>query len=162
MNEILLQSNKVDYGTPQWLFDKLNKEFDFGVDVCANKENSKCHYYIDNCLTINDWTIPFQKRPICFMNPPYGRQIGKFIKKAYEESLKGCTVVCLLAARTDTRWWWDYCLKAIEIRFLKGRLKFGGGEYSAPFPSAIVIFTGRQENNPVIKWTNYDNRKTNK
>ena len=140
-NEQLFTSNKKDWETPQWLFDKLDKEFKFDIDVCANTENSKCNIYFNDCLNFG-WKAFFnqRKRPVCFMNPPYGRQIGKFIKKAYEESLNRCITVCLLPARTDTRWWWDYCLKASEIRFLKGRLKFGGAINSAPFPSAIVIF----------------------
>jgi len=73
------------------------------------------------------------------MNPPYGRVIGQWVKKAYESSLDGATVVCLLPARTDTSWWHDYCMKG-EIRFVRGRLKFGGARGNAPFPSAVVIF----------------------
>ncbi len=161
MNKILLSSNNMDYETPQWLFDELDKEFSFDVDICADKNNHKCDKYATkemNCLR-HSWG-----HVVCFMNPPYGRKISLFIKKAYEESLKGSTVVCLIPSRTDTKWWWDYCLKAIEIRFLKGRLKFGVETNSAPFPSAIVIFKGYQEmdNNPFIRWVNYGNRKTNK
>lgn len=78
------------------------------------------------------------------MNPPYGREIGKWVRKAYESSLGGTTVVCLLPARTDTRWWHDYCMKG-EIRFIRGRLKFGGHKNSAPFPSAVVIFRGNKK-----------------
>jgi len=73
------------------------------------------------------------------MNPPYGREIGKWVKKAYESAQSGATVVCLVPARTDTAWWHDYCAKG-EIRFVRGRLKFGGSKNSAPFPSAVVIF----------------------
>ena len=76
----------------------------------------------------------------CWMNPPYGRGIGKWVQKAYEESLKGTLVVCLLPSRTDTKWWHDYVMKAKEICFIKGRLKFGGAKNSAPFPSCVVIF----------------------
>ncbi len=99
------------------------------------------------------------------MNPPYQKKqkgqpgIGDFIKKAYEESLKDCTVVCLLPARTDTIWWHDYCIKAKEIRFLKGRIKFIGGASSATFPSAIVIFKKWNEINPIIRWVDYRNKK---
>lgn len=75
-----------------------------------------------------------------FMNPPYGRVIGDWIAKAYEESQKGATVVCLIPARTDTRYWHDYVMKAAEIRLVRGRLKFGNGKNSAPFPSAVVVF----------------------
>ena len=73
------------------------------------------------------------------MNPPYGRTIGLWMKKAYEESCNGALVVCLVPARTDTKWWHDYSMKG-EVIFLRGRLKFGGHKNSAPFPSAIIIF----------------------
>lgn len=75
------------------------------------------------------------------MNPPYGKEIGKWVKKAYEESLKGTKVVCLLPARTDTKWFHEYCLKG-KIEFIKGRLKFGKSKNSAPFPSMVVVFGG--------------------
>lgn len=74
-----------------------------------------------------------------FMNPPYGRGIGEWVKKAFDSAMGGAVVVCLLPARTDTKWWHDYCMKG-NIRFIRGRLKFGDGKNSAPFPSAIVIF----------------------
>ena len=78
----------------------------------------------------------------CWMNPPYGREIIKWMKKAYQESLKGCTVVCLVPSRTDTIWWHDYAMKG-EITFIKGRLKFGNQSNPAPFPSAVVVFKGK-------------------
>ena len=77
------------------------------------------------------------------MNPPYGRVIGKWTQKAYESSLSGATVVCLIPARTDTKYFHDYCFPYGEVRFIKGRLKFGGCEDSAPFPSAVVVFRGK-------------------
>lgn len=77
---------------------------------------------------------------VTFCNPPYGREIGKWVRKAYEESKKGPTVVMLLPARTDTKWFHDYIYGKAEIRFIRGRLKFGGGENSAPFPSMVVVF----------------------
>ena len=166
MNNILLQSNKSDYGTPDWLFNMLNKEFHFDADVCADENNHKCKNYSTkeiNCLR-HSWGYGTY-----FMNPPYQKKqkgqpgIGDFIKKAYEESLKGCVVVCLIPARTDTIWWFDYCIKAKEIRFLKGRLKFIGGASSATFPSAIVIFKKWNEINPfitpIIRWVDYRNKK---
>lgn len=79
------------------------------------------------------------------MNPPYGREIIHWVKKAYETSIQGTTVVCLLPSRTDTKWWHEYCMKG-EVRFIKGRLKFGGSKNSAPFPSAVVIFRKRVSN----------------
>jgi phage N-6-adenine-methyltransferase len=121
--------------TPQDLFDTLNLEFNFSLDVCAVAENTKCSIFFSpeqNGL-IQEWS------GVCWMNPPYGRDIKKWIKKAYEASLKGATVVCLVPARTDTAWWHDYVMRG-EIRYIRGRLKFGKAVNSAPFPSAIVIF----------------------
>lgn len=80
------------------------------------------------------------------MNPPYGKEIAKWMKKAYEESLKGATVVCLTFARTDTKWWHDYAMKAAEIRFIKGRVRFEGADSSAPFPSVVIVFRPPFEN----------------
>lgn len=122
--------------TPQHVFNELNKEFQFDIDVCAVKENAKCAVFFSPEID----GLKQEWKGTCWMNPPYGRQIHLWVKKAYESSLKdGVTVVCLLPARTDTKWWHDYCMKG-EIRFIKGRLKFGDGKNSAPFPSAIVIF----------------------
>lgn len=143
MNKILLSSSYMAWETPKEFYDKLDEEFGFTLDVCANADNHKCELYLserDDGLSC-DWG-----GNICWMNPPYGRQISKWIKKAYESSLKGAIVVCLIPARTDTAYWWDYCMKG-EIRFIRGRIKFKGrnakGEIvqnSATFPSAIVIF----------------------
>lgn len=136
MNTDAMFSSKTDQSeTPQWLFDELNKEFEFTLDVCATADNAKCKEFFspeDDGLS-QDW------RGVCWMNPPYGRKISEWIEKAYKESQNGATVVCLVPSRTDTRWWHDYCVKG-EIRFLKGRLKFGNCKNSAPFPSAIVVF----------------------
>jgi len=137
MNDVHFSSKSDEWETPQWLFDELDAEFEFVLDPCCTIDNKKCNlfYSKDRSGLVKRWH-PFG--PV-FMNPPYGREIGKWVKKAYEESQKGCTVVCLLPGRTDTKWFHDYCLKG-EIRFLKGRLKFGNAKYSAPFPSIIVIF----------------------
>jgi phage N-6-adenine-methyltransferase len=136
-------SAKDDWETPQELFDLLNDEFHFTVDVCATKETAKCDRYYtpqDSALKI-PWI-----GEVCWMNPPYGRQIGHWVAKAGHEGARYNTmVVALLPARTDTQWWWNHCATADEIRFLKGRLKFGGHENSAPFPSAIVVFATRKE-----------------
>lgn len=135
INNGLFTSNTDLWATPQGFFDKLNKEFSFTLDVCATDENAKCEKY----YTETDDGLAQEWSGICWMNPPYGREIGKWVKKAYESSLTGATVVCLLPSRTDTKWWHDYCMKG-EIRFIKGRLKFGDSKNSAPFPSAIVVF----------------------
>ena len=129
-------SSKTDlWATPQSFFDKYNAMYNFTLDVCATHDNAKCSTYFtkeQNGLS-KDWI------GICWMNPPYGRDIKHWIKKAYESSLNGATVVCLLPARTDTSWWHDYCMKG-TIEFIRGRLKFGNSKNSAPFPSAVVVF----------------------
>lgn len=127
-----------EWSTPQEFFDKLDAQFHFTLDVCAVPENAKCERYFTpeiNGLS-QKWT------GVCWMNPPYGRGIGKWIRKAYESSLGGVTVVCLIPARTDTSWWHDYVMRG-EIQFLRGRLCFspnGDRSRRAPFPCAIVIF----------------------
>lgn len=129
------------WATPQDFFDKLNTEFGFTLDVCANKDNAKCADYFtaEQDGLAQDW------RGVCWMNPPYGRGIGAWMRKAHEASKAGATVVCLVPARTDTAWWWDYAIKG-EIRFIRGRLKFGGQKANAPFPSAVVIFRADNDN----------------
>lgn len=132
-------SKTVVWGTPQDFFDKLNAEFGFETDVCAIAENAKCPRYFTPEMDglAKEW------RGVCWMNPPYGREIGAWMRKAYESSKAGATVVCLVPARTDTRWWHDYAMRG-EIRFIKGRLKFGGCAVNAPFPNAVVIFRPRK------------------
>lgn len=127
-----------DWATPQDLFDKLNNHFNFTLDVCASDDNAKCSEYftVDDDGLQQDWTTT---PGAAFMNPPYGREIIHWMKKAYESSLEGATVVCLVPARTDTKWWHDYATKG-DVLFLRGRLKFGNAKNSAPFPSAIVVF----------------------
>ena len=134
----MFTSKTDEWETPQDFFDELNQEFNFELDVCALPSNAKVTRYYSPAEDglAQEWT------GVCWMNPPYGRQIGKWIEKAYRESQNGAIVVCLLPSRTDTRWWHDYCMKG-EIRFIKGRLKFGGSKNSAPFPSAVVIFEGK-------------------
>ena len=140
MNNELMFSSKTDlWATPQDFFDKYNAKYGFQLDVCATKENAKCSRY----FTIDDDGLSQEWNGICWMNPPYGRNIKHWVKKAYESSLNGATVVCLLPARTDTAWWHDYCIKG-QIEFIRGRLKFGGSKNSAPFPSAVVTFGGQK------------------
>jgi site-specific DNA-methyltransferase (adenine-specific) len=137
--KVHFSSKSNEWETPKDFYNKLNNEFDFTLDPCCTKQTAKCKKYYtikDNGL-IQDWS-----NERVFMNPPYGREIGKWIKKAYNESIKGALVVCLIPARTDTRYWWDFIFPYAEIRFIKGRLKFtnNGKSAPAPFPSAIVIF----------------------
>lgn len=130
------------WATPQPFFDRLNAEFGFTLDPCSDGTNNKCAKYFtaETDGLAQDWAPE-----IVFMNPPYGRNIGDWIRKAYEESRKGATVVALIPSRTDTRYWHDYVMKAEEIRFIKGRIKFGDGSGPAPFPSAVVVFRNCNE-----------------
>ena len=133
-------SSKTDlWYTPQDFFKKYDDVYKFETDVCATDDNTKCaKYYTEEMDGLSqEW------RGVCWMNPPYGRTISKWMKKAYESSLSGATVVCLVPARTDTNWWHDYAMKG-DIEFIRGRLKFGGSKNSAPFPSAVVVFKGGQ------------------
>ena len=136
----LLQQPETDvWATPQWLYDALNKEFGFTLDPCSDGKNAKCEKFYtprENGL-LRDWGTE-----TVFMNPPYS-EVDEWMRKAYGAALEGATVVCLIPARTDTQWWHAYVMKA-EIRFIKGRLKFGDAENSAPFPSAIVVFRPRE------------------
>lgn len=144
------------------MFNKYNSIYNFQLDAAATTENALCKSFFtlqDDAL-IKDW-FPFKS---IFLNPPYGRSIGKFIKKAYEESIKGCTVVCLVPARCDTLWWFNYAIKASEIIFITGRLKFINrslpsyrldGKFklsSAPFPSCLIIFNGSNSTSLKISW----------
>ena len=131
-------SNQVVWSTPQDVFDALDAEFGFTIDVCALPDNAKCKHY----FTPDDDALTQKWEGTCWMNPPY-RGIERWMRKAYESSLDGATVVCLVPSRTDTRWWHDYAMQG-EVRFIKGRLKFGGAKHGAPFPSAIVIFKRRE------------------
>ncbi len=124
------------WATPQNLFDQLDREFHFTLDVCADSSNHKCERY----FTVEDDGLSQEWTGRCFMNPPYGRSIGKWVKKAYDSAVKGALVVCLIPARTDTRWWRDYVMSASELRFIVGRVRFGNSDQNAPFPSAVVVF----------------------
>ena len=138
--DVHYSSKTNEWSTPQDFFDELDKEFNFTLDPCATSENAKCTKYftVEDDGLKQDWS-----NDVVFMNPPYGREIKYWVQKAYEESLKGATVVCLIPARTDTAYWHDYIFgKADDIRFLRGRLKFGDSKNPAPFPSAIIIYKG--------------------
>ncbi len=135
-NDVHFSSASDLWSTPKDFYDRLNSEFEFNLDPCATKENAKCEtfYTLEKDGLKQDWG-----KSTVFMNPPYGREIKKWMKKAYESSLRGAKVVCLVPSRTDTNWWHDYAMKG-DVRFIKGLLKFGDAKNSAPFPSAIVIF----------------------
>lgn len=148
-------SSKTDaWATPQCFFDRLDDEFNFVLDPCADELNAKCSKYYtkeDDGLS-QDWDVGGN----VFMNPPYGRVIGVWIRKAYTESCKGVKVVALIPARTDTRYWHEYVMRAEEIRLVRGRLKFGDGSNSAPFPSAVVVFNGEDKSPVLTTMVNYE------
>ena len=140
---LMFSSKSNEWATPQDFYNKLNAEFGFTLDPCATPTTAKCssYYTVDDDGLSKDWS-----GHTVFMNPPYGRKQKDWIEKAFQEGEKtGTTVVALVPARTDTKAWHNYCMKATEIRFIKGRLKFGQGTNktnSAPFPSAVVVFSG--------------------
>jgi phage N-6-adenine-methyltransferase len=145
--DVHFSSKSNEWATPQDFFDRLDAEFHFDLDPCSDGFNAKCEKY----FTIEDDGLAQDWHPhTVFMNPPYGRAISDWIRKAFEEAQKGATVVALIPSRTDTRYWHDYVMKAKEIRFVRGRLKFGDGKNSAPFPSAVVVFE-KGEYNPKIR-----------
>lgn len=136
LNQGMFTSNTDQWATPQKVFDKLDAEFNFTIDVCADANNAKCFDYYDKEMD----GLSQQWEGRVWMNPPYGRSIYAWIEKMYNES-KHCEIcVCLIPARTDTKYWHNFAMKAKEIRFVVGRLKFGDSDNSAPFPSAIVVF----------------------
>lgn len=147
--DVMFSSAKDDWETPKEFFEELNKEFGFDLDPCADEKNHKCPVYFtkkDDGLSM-DWG-----GHVAFCNPPYGRNTtGKWVKKAYDTLKKAWSyktktvVVMLIPARTDTKWFHEYIYNkpGVEVRFLKGRLKFAGAKYPAPFPSMVVVFGRR-------------------
>ena len=132
----LFSSNTDEWSTPQGLFDKLDETFHFTLDVCATPQNAKCKKFFtkEQDGLKQDWG-----GAVIWCNPPYGREIGKWVQKCAEH--QGVAVM-LIPARTDTKWWHDYVVEnpTAIVKFIRGRLKFGDSKNSAPFPSAIVIF----------------------
>ncbi len=125
-----------NWETPLWLFESLDRELGFTLDPCADHRNAKCKRYfsIDENGLAQSLAIE-----TVFMNPPYGRNIGRWVRKAFESTKDGARVVCLIPARTDTKWWHDYVMRG-EVRLYRGRLRFGDAKSAAPFPSAAVVF----------------------
>ena len=139
--EVMFSSKSDEWATPQHIFDELDSEFGFDLDVCANESNHKCenYYSIEQDGLSQDWA---GHRVFC--NPPYSN-IAKWVEKAfYETKSKNTLVVLLIPSRTDTKYFQNYIYNRSEIRFIKGRLKFGNSKNSAPFPSMIVVFRGAE------------------
>lgn len=162
-SDIVFSAASDEWETPAAIFDALDREFTFELDVAATLENCKMRPFLsplEDALAV-DWAGFFDcdppMAPICWMNPPYSK-VAAFIAKAWAEARKGCTVVCLIPSRTDTRWWHEYVWDRdrhcphpyVEIRYHKGRIKFVGAsaKNSAPFPSVVVIFWPGE----VIEW----------
>ena len=147
MNQGMYSSNKDDWSTPQNLFDYLDDEYHFDLDVCADESNYKCTRYFnaDDDGLLQPWY------GMVWMNPPYGREIIQWMRKAYHESRQSsCQVLCLVPSRTDNFWWHEYVMKSSSICFIRGRLVFSGADSGAPFPSALVYFTSQSEY-PILK-----------
>lgn len=154
----------MDWETPDDLFGPLNEQFNFKMDVCAVPGNRKCEIYLTpqiDALKVG-WKEFYKNQcksrgltsvasPVFWMNPPYGRGIKDWIRKAWTESQKGCRVVCLIPARTCTTYWHQYVMRASEVRFVRGRLRFVGAKASAPFPSCVVIFEMHNQKGPTMK-----------
>ena len=132
-NDLFFSSKSEEWATPQDFFEQIDKEFHFNLDACATAENAKCDKY----YTKEQDGLSQEWNGIVWCNPPYGRSIGMWVKKTYESK---ATVVLLVPARTDTKWFHAYVLGKAEVRFVKGRLKFGGCKNSAPFPSMLVVY----------------------
>jgi len=135
--DVHFSSRNDEWETPDDFFAELDAIFHFDLDACASPLNAKCSRY----FTINDDALQQRWCGTVWMNPPYGREIAAFMRKAYFESLLGSTVVCLIPSRTDNDWWHRYAMRG-ERFLLRGRLWFKGAKSPAPFPSAIVIFWG--------------------
>lgn len=141
---LMFSSKRQDWATPRSIFRELDYVYHFDLDACASENTAKCENYFteaDNALE-QDWS---QYRSV-FMNPPYGKEIGRLLRKAFESAGSDTVVVCLVPSRTDTAWWHDYCMKG-KITFIRGRIRFDGHKNSAPFPSAVVVFGGRLADN---------------
>lgn len=139
MNKDVMFSSKTDqWETPKDFFDDLDALFHFTLDACALPENAKCEKY----FTPEMDGLKQEWGGVVWCNPPYGREIGRWVEKGYLSAKNGCTVVMRLPARTDTKWFHEYCYmnRFATVRFVKGRLKFGGSRNGAPFPSMVVIF----------------------
>ena len=137
---VMHSSDRMDWATPKALYDELDREFRFTIDVCASDWNAKHERYwtlSDNAL-LQDWSAE-----VCFMNPPYGRGIRNWVEKARIEASRGALVVALIPSRTETSYWHDFIEGIAEVRFIRGRVRFerlDSPTYDAPFASAIVIW----------------------
>lgn len=151
MNQALLSSKNMNWCTPQDFFDKLDLEFGFVLDAAATSKTAKCQRYYTP--ETDGLAQSWQCDGAVFCNPPYGRQLGKWVRKAWQEAQTGQTIVLLIPARTDTAYFHDFIYGKAEIRFLRGRLRFtdesGTATNSVPFPSMVVVYNGKECNEKV-------------
>jgi phage N-6-adenine-methyltransferase len=151
MSAVMFSSDTAEWATPQTIVDALAGMYGaFTLDACATPDNAKAaRYYTKETDGLSrSWA-----GETVWMNPPYGREIGRWVAKAYTESqVAGAQVVCLIPARTDTRYWHDYVMRAREILFIRGRIRFGDAPASAPFPSAVVLFNGGNGLPTISSW----------
>ena len=140
MNKVIFSSRSCEWETPQWLFDQLDEEFHFTIDVAANQENHKCdRYYTEE----DDGLSKSWEGETVWLNPPYGLEVRRWMRKAWEEHKQhGITIVTLVPSRTDVAWFHDFVYGKAEIRFIRGRLHFSNSKSPATFPSMIVIYRG--------------------
>lgn len=146
MTSGMYTSNTAEWATPRAFFEALDKEFHFTLDPCATAENAKCaKFYTKE----TDGLAQSWRGERVFCNPPYGREIGKWVKKAYDETMRGggTLVVLLIPARTDTRYFHEYIYNQHEIRFIRGRLHFNESAAGAPFPSMVVVMGAEKDKN---------------
>jgi phage N-6-adenine-methyltransferase len=144
--KVALSEKSIEWEAPPEIFEPLHKEFGFTLDVCANIQNTKCERYFD----LETDGLSKEWKGVCWMNPPYGRTVKHWIKKALDEADRGnATTVCLIPAKTNTNWWWDYILacKFCEVRWVRGRVKFIKDgvqtKQALPWSLAIIIFRAR-------------------
>jgi len=135
LNQGLFSSLTPEWATPSGVFTTLNERYQFDLDACATPENARCERFFtpEQDGLRQEWTGTI------WLNPPYGREIGQWLKKAWQSAQAGATVVCLVPSRTDASWWHQWCMQG-DIFFIRGRLRFGDAQNSAPFPSAVVVF----------------------
>ena len=163
LQKAMVSSKTNEWSTPQDFFNFLDEEFNFDIDVAATKKNKKCSIYFDinNDGLSKSWNkLSFSA---CWMNPPYGGHTGAWIKKAYEESKTGATTVCLIVSSTDRSYWHDFIFPyAKQIRFTRGRLRFGNVKSTAPFAYAVVIFSPALFTDRIVYYSESINKQMKK
>lgn len=136
MNPVVFSSASEEWTTPQAMYAALDAEFGFDLDAAATDANALCARW----FTKDDDALARPWGGVVFLNPPYGHGIGRWVRKAHDEAQRGAVVVGLIPAKTETRWWHDYVMRAAEIRLVRGRMRFSGSTINAPFPSAVIVW----------------------